>query len=575
MKPAVPRLLPFAITLAAGLVSACSQPRPAPPPQTLSGGVHVPVPQIQRPDGESAAWWYTLGAAQAAERGAMEGKARNVILFVGDGMSLTTVAAARILEGQRQGRPGEEQRLSWEDFPATALSRTYNTNAQTPDSAGTMSAMATGVKTRMGVLSISQKAARNDCAAALKHPTLTLWQLAAASGMGTGLVSTTRLTHATPGATFAHSANRNWENDTQVPEDARAQGCIDIARQMMETRHGTGAEVMLGGGRAHFMRADQRDPEYPGKHGHRQDGRDLIATWQARHPRGVYVWNAEQLAAAPADAPLLGLFEREHMQYEYDRVRDPAGEPSLAEMTRAAISRLQRNPNGYVLLVEGGRIDHAHHAGNAFRALSDTVALSDAVRVAAEMTDPEDTLILVTADHSHTLHFAGYPARGNPILGKVRGSSWEEGDPTQLALDATGLPFTTLGYANGPGYAGATEKSAEGPKRADHDARQWQPARQGRPDLTHVDTEDPDYLQEATLPLRSETHGGDDVGVWARGPGSQAVRGNVEQNALFHLLLQATPRLRNALCEAGYCDARGIPTRLPDPARFRDAVKGE
>lgn len=575
MKPASPRLLPLAITLVAGLVSACNPPRPAPPPQTLSGGVHVPVPQIQRPDGESAAWWYTLGAAQAAERGAMAGKARNVIVFVGDGMSLTTVAAARILEGQRQGRPGEEQRLSWEDFPATALSRTYNTNAQTPDSAGTMSAIATGVKTRMGVLAIGQEAERNDCAAALKHPRLTLWQLATASGMATGLVSTTRITHATPGATFAHSANRNWESDTLMPEAARAQGCIDIARQMVESRHGNGPDVMLGGGRAHFMPANQADPEYPGQTGHRKDGRDLIATWQARHPGGVYVWNAEQLAAVPAEAPVLGLFEREHMHYEHDRPRDAAGEPSLADMTRAAIRHLQRNPNGYVLLVEGGRIDHAHHAGNAYRALTDTVALSDAVRVAMAMTDASDTLILVTADHSHTLHFAGYPARGNPILGKVRGASWEDGDPKQLARDATGLPFTTLGYANGPGYAGATEKSPEGPKRAGHGARDWQPARLGRPDLTHVDTEDPDYLQEATLPLHSETHGGDDVGVWARGPGSTAVRGNVEQNTLFHFLLQATPRLRDALCAQGYCDARGIPTQLPDPARFRDAFKGE
>ena len=167
------------------LAATCSLPTLA----NADTPAKIEVPGIERPAGETADWWFIHGAAQAAERGAMQGKARNVILFLGDGMSLTTVAAARILEGQRQGRSGEEQRLSWEDFPATALSRTYNTNAQTPDSAGTMSAIATGVKTRMGVLSIGQDAPRNDCAAALKSPMLTLWQLAAASGMRAGVVS--------------------------------------------------------------------------------------------------------------------------------------------------------------------------------------------------------------------------------------------------------------------------------------------------------------------------------------------------------------------------------------------------
>ncbi|PJK02527.1 alkaline phosphatase [Lysobacteraceae bacterium NML75-0749] len=560
----VPRFLTFPL-----LAATCLLP-------TLGSAdtpAKIEVPSIERPAGETADWWFIHGAAQAAERGAMQGKARNVILFLGDGMSLTTVAAARILEGQRQGRSGEEQRLSWEDFPATALSRTYNTNAQTPDSAGTMSAIATGVKTRMGVLSIGQDAPRNDCAAALKSPMLTLWQLAAASGMKTGVVSTTRLTHATPGATFAHSANRNWESDADLPAHARQAGCIDIARQMMETGHGTGAEVMLGGGRSYFLPQTQTDPEYPAQKGRRKDGRNLVQTWQARHPGGVYVWNLEQLNQAPGDKPILGLFEPSHMQYEHDRPQDAGGEPSLAEMTRTAITRLQASPNGYVLLVEGGRIDHAHHAGNAYRALSDTVAMSDAVRVAAEMTSADDTLIIVTADHGHTLHFAGYPSRGNPILGKVRGSSWEEGDPSEYALDGMGLPYTTLGYANGPGYAGANENAAEGPKTLGKANRGWQQATQGRPNLTEVDTEHPDYLQESMMPMASETHGGDDVGVWARGPGSHAVRGNIEQNTLFHLMLQATPRLRQALCSSGHCNDAGIPVKRPEPAQFRDASK--
>ena len=552
------------------LASACAAlPRTAThstPPATPSATpvarvVHVPA--IDRRSGETADWWYRDGAAQAAARGAMEGRAKNVILFVGDGMSLTTVAAARILEGQRQGHPGEENRLGWEQFPYTALSKTYNTDSQTPDSAGTMSAMATGVKTRLGVLSIGQQVRRRDCAGALAAPVLTLWEMAAAQGLATGVVTTTRVTHATPGATFAHSADRNWENDADLPEAAKAAGCVDIARQMIETRFGTGPDVLMGGGRGNFMPVSQRDPEREDKVGQRLDGRDLIAEWKQRHPQGHYVWNARQLQQAPARGPLLALFEHDHMQYEHDRKGDIGGEPSLAEMTRAAITRLRDNRNGYVLLVEGGRIDHAHHLGNAYRALGDTIALSEAVKVADAMTSGDDTLILVTADHAHTLSFVGYPVRGNPMLGKVRGSSGEEGEPGQLARDALGLPYTTLSYANGPGYVGASDQQPEGPKTFPHLTSGYQAATKGRPDLTQVDTEHADYMQEAIAPFSNESHGGDDVGIWARGPGSEAVRGSVEQNAIYHFMLQAMPALREAQCTQGNCSVDGVPVTRP------------
>ena len=540
------------LAMSCGLLAACASGGGAVPQQAL----HVEVPQIRHPDGESAQWWFREGAAEAAARGAMRGRAKNLILFVGDGMSLTTVAAARILEGQQQGQSGEEHRLAWENFPDTALSRTYNTDSQTPDSAGTMSAMATGAKTRLGVLGIGQQAARRDCKAALDARLLTLWELAASSGMATGVVTTARVTHATPGATFAHSADRAWENDTALPAAAREAGCIDIARQMVESRFGTGPDVLMGGGRREFLPNTARDPEYPGKTGSRGDGRDLIAEWKSRHPAGVYVWNAAQLQSASNDGALLGLFEPDHMQFEHDRPTDGAGEPSLKDMTQAAIARLSKNPNGYVLLVEGARIDMANHAGNAYRALTDTIALSDAVRAATEATSADDTLILVTADHSHTLSFAGYGRRGNPILGKVYGGSRESiatVDPTALARDANGLPYTVLNYTNGPGYRGDQDDAP--------------PTKNRRADLTDVDTEDPDYLQEAIFPVGSETHGGDDVGIWAIGPGSDAVRGNVEQNAVFHFLLQANPRLRAALCAKGDCE-NGVPAVLPKPGDF-------
>lgn len=531
---------PLAALLAAAL-AACAA-TPAPRVADPATAAVVVVPQVRHPDGETAAWWFRNGAAQAAGRGAMRGHARNVILFVGDGMSLATVTAARILDGQRKGGPGESNLLSWEDFPFTAFSHTYNTDSQTPDSAGTMSAMATGVKTRAGVISVDQRPRRGECDPGAAR--LTLWELAESAGMATGVVSTARATHATPGATFAHAASRGWENDARMPAAAKAAGCTDIAQQMIETPFGDGPEVLLGGGRANFLPAGMPDPEYPDQAGRRGDGRNLVDAWLARRPGGTYAWNEAQFRAAPTDAPLLGLFDPAHMHFQHDRGTDPGGEPSLVEMTRTAIEHLSRAPQGYVLLVESARIDHGHHEGNAFRALDETIALSEAVAVARAMTSEQDTLILVTADHSHTMSFAGYPVRGNPILGLV---AEEDGEgKVAPALDGNGLPYTTLGYANGPGYVGG----------------------KGRPDLTAVDTADPDYKQESIVPLSAESHGGDDVGIWALGPGASAVRGSVEQNTIFHFLLQATPRLRQAMCEAGYCDANGVPVELPDPAAF-------
>ncbi len=530
---------------------------------------HLELEPVTHPHGETAAWWYRSGAARAAGNGAMAGRAKNVILFLGDGMSLTTVAAARILEGQRRGQPGEENQLSWEGFPHTALAKTYNTDSQTPDSAGTMTAIMTGVKSHKGAIGVAS-GNREDCAAALGQPLLNWLQLADSAGLATGIVSTARLTHATPAATYANSPDRDWENDGDLPAAATAAGCRDIAQQLLTTtRFGRGPLVALGGGRGEFMPAGQRDPEDNAKEGQRQDGRDLVSEWQRRHPRGVYAWNSGQLRAA-ADAPaLLGLFEYDHMQYDHERDTGAKGEPDLAELTRAAIATLAREPAGYVLMVESGRIDHAHHEGNAFRALDETIAFSDAVRAAMEATSADDTLIIVTADHSHTLSFAGYPARGNPILGKVRGSG-ENGDEALavgVALDQTGKPYTTLGYANGPGNTGQSSHQPAGPKKYLHKPSAYEPAL-GRPDLSQVDTTDPDYLQEALVPLKDESHGGDDVGIWATGPGSAAVRGTIEQNVLYHLIVQATPALRQRLCAEGTCNGDGVPVQLPVPQAF-------
>ena len=460
----------------------------------------------------------------------------------------------------------EEHELAWERFPATAFSKTYNPDSQTPDSAGTMTAIATGVKSHMGAIGVSA-GHRDDCEDSLGKQVLSWLRLADSAGLATGIVTTARLTHATPAATYAHVPDRNWENDADVPESAQVAGCRDIALQLLDFAPGRGPAVALGGGRGEFLPVSERDPEDDDKVGQRLDGRDLPAEWRQRHPGGAYVWNTAQLRAAQQADAVLGLFEFDHMQYEHDRRKDDAGEPDLEEMTRFAINTLSRNRDGFVLLVEGGRIDHANHEGNAYRALDETTSLSRAVRAAAEITSADDTLIIVTADHSHTLGFVGYPKRGNPILGKVRGRVTEDDDPNDYARDALGLPYTTLVYANGPGYSGASARQPAGPKRHLHHPGSFEPA-EGRPDLHDVDTEHPDFMQEALVPLKSESHGGDDVGIWARGPGSAAFRGTLEQNVIYHVIVQATPALRARLCAAGTCNPDGVPVDLPDPAKF-------
>ena len=493
---------------------------------------------------DSPEWWFEHGqqAVEAAKQLHPNNRpAKNVILFVADGMGISTVTAARILEGQLRGEHGEENLLSFEHLPHVALSKTYNTNQQTPDSAGTMTAMVTGIKTKAGIISANQHTVRGDCASMQGNELESILKQVAERGLATGVVSTARLTHATPATNYAHSPDRNWEDDRSIPAAEKAAGCKDIASQLIEFSHGDGIQVALGGGRRHFLPQTMEDPEYMGSYGRRQDGRDLTAEWTSKDASAAYVWNKEQFDAIDTDkvSYLLGLFEPSHMQYEHDRPMDTAGEPSLTDMTAKAIDVLSRNEKGYYLQVESGRVDHAHHASNSYRALTDAIELANAVKAAMEKTDPRDTMIIVTADHSHVFTIAGYATRGNDIMGKVV-SNDSRGEPrSDYTLDGLGLPYTTLSYANGPGYTGASSSQVEGPKTYPHRGRDYAGISMGRPDLTWVNTSDPSYMQEATVPLSSETHSGEDVAIYAGGPMAHLFQGVVEQNVIYHVMAEA------------------------------------
>lgn len=449
-----------------------------------------------------------------AEDAPTEPRAKNVILFIGDGMGISTITAARIYDGQKRGETGEENQLSFERFPNVALVKTYNTNAQVPDSAGTATAMHSGLKTRIGVLGIGPEAEKGVCRDALAHPLPLLGEEVKQRGLALGIVTTTRITHATPASVYARSADRDWEKDNDIPEEQRGDGCKDIALQLAEASF----DVALGGGSQMFYGRD--------KGGRRSDAAaDLPAQWAARSG-GVVVRDAAGLAAAPLDKPVLGLFNPSHLGFMADRKPD-SSEPTLTDMTAQAIARLKTDPDGFYLMVEGGRIDHAHHAGQAGYALEEAVEFARAVQWAVENTDPSETLIMVTADHSHVFTIAGYPQRGNDILGLVvppKGNGEDGGDGISPLLAADGKPYTTLGYANGPG--GLLVKAHDDDDN-DHD--------HGRP----VPQTGIKARQQALVPLGSETHGGEDVALFATGPGADRARGVIEQNVIYSIIRKA------------------------------------
>lgn len=453
----------------------------------------------------------TSAASNASAEAQTKAKAKNVILFIGDGMGVSTVTAARIYEGQKRGEKGEENLLSFEKFPNVALVKTYNTNQQVPDSAGTATAMHTGVKTRAGVIGIGPAAKRQDCGASKQNELELLGDIAAKRGKAIGIVSTARITHATPAAVYAHSPERDWEADSKIPAGERAKGCIDIASQLADFPF----HVALGGGRRYFYGKDGG--------GRRLNADANLPTDWAKRTGGKYVEDAAALKKAPKDKPLLGLFHADHMTYMLDRKAD-SNEPTLTDMTAAALGNLSGKKQGYYLMVESGRIDHGHHQGQAGYALEETGEFARAIAYAVANTNPDDTMILVTADHSHVFTIAGYPTRGNPILGLVHGND-DHGDAKkdpELALD--GKPYTTLGYANGPGAIRGPDGQRPVPKTG------------------------PDARQQATVPtffnVRGrnypvETHAGEDVALYASGAGSDQVRGVIEQNRIFDYIVNA------------------------------------
>uniref|UniRef100_A0A8D1BJ77 Alkaline phosphatase n=1 Tax=Sus scrofa TaxID=9823 RepID=A0A8D1BJ77_PIG len=423
---------------------------------------------------------------------------------VPSGMGVSTVTATRILKGQMNGKPGPETPLAMDQFPYLALSKTYNVDRQVPDSAGTATAYLCGVKTNMKVIGVSAAARYDQCNTTQGNEVISVMNRAKKAGKSVGVVTTTRVQHASPAGAYAHTVNRNWYSDADLPAEAKKNGCQDISTQLV---YNMDIDVILGGGRKYMFPEETPDPEYPDnprQNGVRKDKRNLVQEWQAKHQGARYVWNRTALIQASQDPSLthlMGLFEPGDMKYEKER--DLSRDPSLVEMTEVALRLLSRNPRGFFLFVEGGRIDHGHHEGIAYRALIETVVFDTAIDKAGQLTSEEDTLTLVTADHSHVFTYGGYPLRGSSVFGLADGKA------------SDGKAYTSILYGNGPGY-----KLSEG----------------ARPDVDETKSRDPAYVQQAAVPLGAETHGGEDVAVFARGPWAHLVHGVQEQSFVAHVM---------------------------------------
>jgi alkaline phosphatase len=267
-----------------------------------------------------------------------------------------------------------------------------------------------------------------------------------------------------------------------------------------------GLDVLLGGGRQFFLTTKDG--------GKRADGRDLIAEMKAKSYAYASKSEFDAIDASKTDR-LLGLFTSSHMSYDLDR--DPAKEPSLAEMTTKAMDVLGKNNKGYFLMVEGGRIDHALHETTAKKALQDTVAFDNAIKAAiakARVTDPDlkNTLIVVTADHDHTLVLNGYAKRTGKTTASEAGVLGVVKDYVTGAVtkDNDGAPYSIIGFGNGE--------------------NRTQSSRSAMASLDNSVTSANTYHQEAVVRVSAgnETHGGTDVFLGAIGKGADTFNGTID-----------------------------------------------
>jgi alkaline phosphatase len=450
--------------------------------------------------------------------------AKNVILFIGDGLSVAHRTAARMLsKGLENGRYGGQ--LAMDDMAHMALVSTSGLESIVTDSANSMSAYTTGHKTcgsAMGVYCASNKSP-------FAHPRVeNLAELVRRRlGLAVGIVTTTEVVDATPGAMVAHTASRQSRNE--------------IAAMLFDAN----PEVLMGGGRAFFQPKAVAGSK-------RADEIDYITRFNERGYR--YATTSTEMTAAaqePATRRLLGLFHPSHLDAVLDRrltkgrtVAAYPDQPDLPDMVRSALAVLARQPAGFMLMVESGRIDHFSHALDWERAVFETILLDNAVQAAKEWAATRsDTLIVVVPDHAHPVSIIGTidDARPGTRL-RDKTAVYDAKFPNYPPPDRDGYPASIdvsrrLAFV----FGGVPDHCASGkPVASDDWPTQAAPKADGYvaneklcgPGATRL-------LGNLPKQVSGGVHAADDVILTANGPGSEQFRGHMENTRVFRAIAGA------------------------------------
>ncbi|MFB6364081.1 alkaline phosphatase [Paenibacillus elgii] len=447
-------------------------------------------------------------------------KAKNVILFVGDGMAFPDITMSRIMSrGITEGK--YNSLLEMDNFDQRAVVTTSGMDALVTDSANSASAYNTGHKSAVNGLGIYP----DNTESSLDDPKVeTLAEmLKRTRGMSVGVVTTSEIEDATPAAVVSHTRRRS-----DKPE---------IAEMLYKLQ----PEVILGGGSAYFL-----PKSTPGSK--RKDEKNLFDMFQQKGY--TIAESAAQLKAANAPDKLLGLFHTADMSVYYDRSTNNKAElksftdqPNLWDMTQKALDTLSKNDKGFFLMVEGASIDKQLHPLDWERAAYDTIEMDKAIGVAKRFAEQNgETMIVVTADHSHSVSVAGTYWEGDGKSGREAFRTYEDSKfPTYVDSNGDGFPDTpdvdrklAVVFGSHPDYyedykfdavpTSPTVKNKDGQYVAN-------PAKLANPDDPNRDR----FLRPGTISSADSqgVHTADDVPLMAYGPGSQYFKGTMDNTDVF------------------------------------------